>query len=231
LGLDAKLEIISKEKSDETVLVQIKAKHKNSKHDQPILPDDKTSNKELKYIYDMVESINALLDISMDDQNLSFTYNFNFTSRLDTSKPETSTEDLNNDYFKEIRKKIEMKDANILLVEDDEMNSKVMTLNLEKLVKKIIIAKNGREAIEKFTTTKTDLILMDIRMPLMDGFKATEKIREIEKGTNIRTPIIAVTAFASSETMQQCLEAGMNDYTTKPVNFNILINKIEALIN
>jgi len=231
LGLDTKLEIISKEKSDETVLVQIKAKHKNSKHDQQILPDDKSSNKELKYIYDMVESINALLDVSMDDQNLSFTYNFNFTSSLETSKPDTSTEDLNNDYFKESRKKIEMKDANILLVEDDEMNSKVKTLNLEKLVKKIIIAKNGREAIEKFTTTKTDLILMDIRMPLMDGFKATEKIREIEKGTNIRTPIIAVTAFASSETRQQCLDAGMNDYTTKPVNFNILINKIEALIN
>jgi CheY-like chemotaxis protein len=232
LGLDTKLEIISKEKSDETVLVQFKAKYKNSNHNQPIIIyADKSSDKDLKYIYDMVESINALLDVSVEDQNLSFTFNFNFTSSLDISKPDTSTEDINNDYFKESRKKIEMKDANILLVEDDEMNSKVMTLNLEKLVKKIIIAKNGKEAIEKFTTTKTDLILMDIRMPLMDGFKATEKIREIEKGTNIRTPIIAVTAFASSETMQQCLDAGMNDYTTKPVNFNILINKIEALIN
>jgi CheY-like chemotaxis protein len=229
-GPDTKLEISSKEKSSETVLVQVKSKLKNLDYTEHF-SDEQSMSKELKYIYDMVESIKGILDITYEDSYLWFTYNFNFDSNLSLSKPETNVDESNTtDFSKDSRKKINMKDANILLVEDDEMNSKVMTLNLEKLVKKIILAKNGKEAIEKYTTTKTDLILMDIRMPLMDGFKATEKIREIEKGTNIRTPIIAVTAYASSETKQQCLDAGMNDYTTKPVNFNILIKKIEELI-
>ncbi len=226
-----RLEIVSKEKSADSVLVQIKSKLKNLDVHNDSLPKD-MAGKELKYIFDMVESIKGKLDISSDDSYLSFTFTFNFKSSISLPNEEESENKINDKLpFTESDKKIQMKDANILLVEDDDMNSKVMILNLEKLVKKIIIAKNGKEAVEKFTTTKTDLILMDLRMPLMDGFKATEKIREVEKGTNLRTPIIAVTAYASSETRKQCLDAGMNDYTTKPVNFNILIKKIESLLN
>ena len=68
-------------------------------------------------------------------------------------------------------------------------------------------------------------------MPLMDGFKTTEKIREAEQGTDSKTPIIAVTANVSAEIKKKCFEAGMNDYTTKPTNFKLLLKKMEALLN
>ncbi|MCD6555851.1 MAG: response regulator, partial [Bacteroidales bacterium] len=92
------------------------------------------------------------------------------------------------------------------------------------------IAGNGKEALEKFSETKVDIILMDIRMPLMDGFKTTEKIREAEIGTGSRVPIIAVTANASSEVKKHCFEVGMNDYTTKPTNYKLLLKKMKKLL-
>lgn len=122
--------------------------------------------------------------------------------------------------------KVDMKNASILLVEDNFSNQQIISLYIRNEVSKIDIAFNGKEALEKFGLAKYDLILMDVQMPIMDGFKATQKIREIEKSTNTHIPIIAVTANAFPEDKERCLVAGMDDYISKPFQPEELISKI-----
>jgi len=127
-------------------------------------------------------------------------------------------------------KKVDLKDASILLVEDNIINQKIVTLSLEKVVKNIDIANNGKEALDKFGTSNYDLILMDIQMPVMDGFLATKKIREIEASTNSFTPIVAITANAMSGDRETCLAVGMDDYISKPFQVDILLEKMTSLL-
>jgi len=128
-------------------------------------------------------------------------------------------------------KKTELKDAIILLVEDNLINQKIVTLSLEKYVRTIDIAHNGKEALDKFGTTNYDLILMDIQMPVMNGILATKKIREIEASTSSFTPIIAITANAMSGDREACLAVGMNDYISKPFQMDLLISKMKNLLD
>ena len=90
---------------------------------------------------------------------------------------------------------------------------------------------NGREAIE-ILTKSYDLILMDIEMPEMDGLEATIKIREIEKNNkNVKKiPIIALTAYAMKGDRDKCINAGMNEYVSKPIKIDLLLSKIEKYI-
>lgn len=127
-------------------------------------------------------------------------------------------------------KSVTLKDANILLVEDNLINQKIVLLSLKGMVKNIDLASNGKEALAKFGTSKYDLILMDIQMPVMDGIIATKKIREIESSSNIQTPIIAITANALAGDRENCLAVGMNDYISKPFQVDILIQKMMALL-
>ena len=122
---------------------------------------------------------------------------------------------------------VELKDSNILLVEDNQINQKIVILSLKKLVSNIDIANDGREALEKIATNRYDLILMDVQMPVMDGIKTTIKIREIETTTHSHTPIIAMTANALLGDREDCLAAGMDDYIAKPFKLEILVNKIK----
>jgi CheY-like chemotaxis protein len=126
---------------------------------------------------------------------------------------------------------IKLDEANILLVEDNLINQKIVILSIQKLVKNIDVASNGKEALDKFGTSKYDLILMDIQMPVMDGIIATKKIREIETGTNKHTPIIAITANALAGDKENCLAAGMNDYISKPFQPEVLIQKMKTLVS
>ncbi|WP_017293757.1 PAS domain S-box protein [Geminocystis herdmanii] len=104
----------------------------------------------------------------------------------------------------------------ILIVEDNRVNITLATVMINKLLPQITIiqAKNGQEAIEKYQQFNPDIILMDIQMPVMSGYEATEKIREINK--NI--PIIALTACTVKGEKEKCLELGMTDYLHKPIN-------------
>ena len=88
---------------------------------------------------------------------------------------------------------------------------------------KIIWAKDGKEALEIFKTSKPDLIIMDIQMPVMNGFQAIEAIRELDK--NI--PIIAQTAFMMDNEKQKSIEVGANDFIPKPIKFKDLIDSIK----
>jgi len=229
-----KLDIISNKEENNNIILEIKSLLKADTFVENLnilLTEDNTDDiREIKVIKDMVKSASCNLKLTVTENILSFIFTLNYPEEETAKETEDKKETIVKDDFFGDHKKIRLKDANILLVEDDIMNGKVMTLNLDKQVNKIIIAENGKEALAKYASTKIDLILMDIRMPLMDGFKTTEKIREAEQGTDSQTPIIAVTANATSDVKKKCYEVGMNDFTTKPINFEVLLKKMETLL-
>ncbi|MEZ4954373.1 MAG: ATP-binding protein, partial [Saprospiraceae bacterium] len=123
-----------------------------------------------------------------------------------------------------------LKNLKILLVEDTYFNQ---MLALELLKKHIVnveveIANNGQVALEKINQTHYDLILMDVKMPVMDGYEATRSIRKLE-GEKAAIPILGLTANAIPEQLAKCWEAGMNDAITKPINSEELLEKIYSL--
>lgn len=117
--------------------------------------------------------------------------------------------------------------SNILVVEDNLMNQKVVSMALKNKVGRVDIANNGKEAMQMFSSSKYDIVLMDLMMPVMDGHKAAIKIRELEAGTGMRIPIIALTANARAGIKELCIESGMDDFITKPFKIDALIAKIE----
>lgn len=128
------------------------------------------------------------------------------------------------------RTRKEMKDLKILLVEDNLINQKITLLTLEPLVSVIDTAANGMEALDKFARNSYDLILMDIKMPIMSGLIAAEKIRALESSSGAHIPIIAITANAMLGDKEKCLSAGMDDYISKPYQPAMLINKIRNFL-
>ncbi len=119
--------------------------------------------------------------------------------------------------------------ARVLLAEDNPVNQKLAKLMLTKAGYQVEVAKNGREAVEKFTSSPEDfdLIFMDIQMPEMDGLEATQAIRS--KGFDT-IPIVALTANAMKGDRKICLEAGMNDYTIKPVKREIVLGILDRWV-
>jgi len=128
------------------------------------------------------------------------------------------------------KNKKELKDLSILLVEDNPINQRITQLMLEPLVKRFEVARNGKEALDMFGTSRYDLILMDVQMPVMNGLLAADKIRGLEMSTQEHVPIIAITANAMLGDREQCLAVGMDDYISKPIEPDVLIEKITALI-
>jgi len=117
---------------------------------------------------------------------------------------------------------------NILLAEDNPVNQMLAVKILEKRGHRVVVASNGKEAIEKLQNSSFDLILMDVQMPEMDGISATRKIRNLK--SEIRNlPIIAMTAHAMKGDREKCLEAGMDNYVTKPIRPEELFEAIEKL--
>ncbi|MBP8959500.1 MAG: response regulator [Bacteroidales bacterium] len=121
----------------------------------------------------------------------------------------------------------ELKNANILLVEDNQINQKITMLTLKPLVNLIDTASTGMEALEKFQRASYDIILMDIQMPVMSGLIAAEKIRELEVNTGKHVSIIAITANAMLGDKERCISAGMDDYISKPFQPSTLIEIIK----
>jgi two-component system, cell cycle response regulator DivK len=119
--------------------------------------------------------------------------------------------------------------AKLLLVEDDAMIRDMLARRLKWEGYQIITAVNGVQAIALAQAEQPDLILMDMGLPLVNGFQATERIKAgPETGT---IPIIALTAYAMMEDREKCLAAGCDDYETKPVAFSRLIAKMQALLS
>lgn len=117
----------------------------------------------------------------------------------------------------------------VLLAEDTPANQKVVTTVLKKRGHSVTVANNGREAVELFKQEHFDVVLMDVQMPILDGFQATAAIREHERDQDSPTPIIAMTAHAMRGDREKCLEAGMDAYIAKPVDVKQLLGLIESV--
>jgi len=110
----------------------------------------------------------------------------------------------------------------ILLVEDNDLNQRLMKISLTRYHYIVTIAVNGLEGVQMFKNQKFDLILMDIMMPVMDGFEATKEIRKIENedARLWHTPIIAFTANTINNDREKCVNGGMDDIIEKPFDIN-----------
>ena len=117
----------------------------------------------------------------------------------------------------------------ILLAEDNLINQMLAMRLLDKLGHRVVVANNGREALDALEAQRFDLILMDVQMPEMDGFTATGAIRAKEEATETRTPIVALTAHAMAGDRERCLQAGMDDYIVKPIDPVLLRETIERV--
>jgi CheY-like chemotaxis protein len=117
-------------------------------------------------------------------------------------------------------------EADIIVCDDNPINQKVMSLSLDKHVRSIALASNGQECVDLVASGRYDVILMDIQMPVLDGYQATIQIRDAEKKSDVYVPIIAVTANTMSGDRQHCLEIGMDDYISKPFQIEDVLRKM-----
>ncbi len=115
----------------------------------------------------------------------------------------------------------------ILLVEDNEMNREMLIRRLNRAGLEVRAAGDGQQALDLMISEQPSVVLMDMNLPVLDGWSACRRAREDERIKHI--PIIALTAHAMEEDRQNAMEAGCDDYATKPVDFPGLLNKIEQL--
>jgi two-component system, sensor histidine kinase and response regulator len=120
------------------------------------------------------------------------------------------------------------KTPTVLIVDDNVNNIQVIALNLQEQNYKIVIATNGKDAIEMVDKTRPDLVLLDVMMPVMDGYQACERIKSKKENENI--PILFLTALHEEENIVKGFEAGGLDYITKPFNKNELISRVKTHI-
>lgn len=118
--------------------------------------------------------------------------------------------------------------AHILLVEDNEMNRDMLSRRLQRRGYTVDLAVDGAEGVAKAVSGDYDLVLMDMSLPEIDGWEATRRIRATDGGKVV--PIIALTAHAMQGDREKALEAGCNDYDTKPVELERLLGKMAALL-
>jgi CheY-like chemotaxis protein len=118
--------------------------------------------------------------------------------------------------------------AKILLVEDNEMNRDMLSRRLQRRGHDVLVAGDGADGVAKARAEIPGLILMDMSLPVLDGWEATRQIKADPATSSI--PIIALTAHAMSEDRERAISAGCDDYDTKPVEFPRLIGKIDALL-
>ncbi|MBE9182566.1 response regulator [Oculatella sp. LEGE 06141] len=116
----------------------------------------------------------------------------------------------------------------ILLVEDNEMNRDMLSRRLERKGHHVLIAIDGQQGVTMAHSHEPDLILMDMSLPVLDGWSATRQLKAAPETCSI--PILALTAHAMAGDHEKCVEAGCDDYDTKPVEFARLLGKIQALL-
>ncbi|MEO0436568.1 MAG: response regulator [Pseudomonadota bacterium] len=116
----------------------------------------------------------------------------------------------------------------LLLVEDNELNRDMLSRRLHRAGFKTELAQDGQEALEKIHLCNPDLVLLDMNLPVLDGWSVCQAIRA-DKAV-AKTPVIALTAHAMAEDRDRALDAGCDDYATKPIDFPALLEKIRALL-
>ena len=116
----------------------------------------------------------------------------------------------------------------LLLVEDNEMNRDMLTRRLTRRGFEVLVAVDGAQGVEMAQREAVDLVLMDMSLPVMDGWEATRRLKADPATASL--PVLALTAHAMAEDREQALEAGCDDYDTKPVELRRLLRKIQALL-
>ena len=119
--------------------------------------------------------------------------------------------------------------AKILIVEDNELNRDMLSRRLMRKGFEIVMAEDGQKGVEMSLSENPDLILMDLSLPIMDGWEATSTIKNEEETKEI--PIIVLTAHAMAGDREKALEAGADEYDTKPIEFKRLLGKIKEFLN
>jgi len=119
--------------------------------------------------------------------------------------------------------------AKILLVEDNEMNRDMLSRRLQRKGYEVVIAIDGQQAVAMAASESPALILMDMSLPIFDGWEATRRIKAADETRKI--PVIALTAHAMAGDREKSLEAGCDDYDTKPIELPRLLEKMETLLN
>jgi two-component system cell cycle response regulator DivK len=117
----------------------------------------------------------------------------------------------------------------ILLVEDNEMNRDMLSRRLKRNGYDVVMATNGQQGVDMAASEVPDLILMDMSLPVIDGWEATRRVKHNE--ATRRIPVIALTAHAMAGDREKAIEAGCDDYDTKPVEITRLLSKIAALLD
>jgi CheY-like chemotaxis protein len=145
-------------------------------------------------------------------------------------RPIVSSADVNDRTVSDLPNVPATRSLNILLAEDNLVNQKLAVKLLTKRGHRVTVVGNGQEALKSLQTSTFDIVLMDVQMPVLDGLSATRQIRKAE-GSRNRTPIIAMTAHAMTGNREKCLEAGMDDYVSKPINPRLLFDTIESLLS
>jgi two-component system, cell cycle response regulator DivK len=118
--------------------------------------------------------------------------------------------------------------SKILVVEDNEMNRDMLSRRLQRRGYEVVIAVDGQEGVALAQSEVPDLILMDMSLPVLDGWEATRQLKAASETKSI--PIVALTAHAMSDDREKALEAGCDDYDTKPIEMPRLLAKVEALL-
>jgi len=118
--------------------------------------------------------------------------------------------------------------AKILLVEDNEMNRDMLYRRLERRGYQVLVAKDGEQGVSMAQAERPDLILMDMSLPVLDGWQATQQIKSAPETQSI--PVIALTAHAMAGDQDKAIAAGCDDYDSKPIELPRLLDKIEALL-
>lgn len=118
--------------------------------------------------------------------------------------------------------------AKVLLVEDNEMNRDMLSRRLERKGFEVVFAQDGSIAVDMASSEQPELILMDMSLPVLDGWEATRRIKSNPDTSGI--PVIALTAHAMAGDREKALDVGCEDYDTKPVDFPRLLGKIDALL-
>lgn len=119
----------------------------------------------------------------------------------------------------------------VLIAEDNEVNQMVFSFIMEEIGVSFEIVEDGEAAVRRFEETLPKVIVMDVSMPVMNGFEATARIREIERDTGGHVMIIAATAHALKGDRERCHASGMDDYISKPISPDRLKEKLLAIIN
>lgn len=159
---------------------------------------------------EILQLMNSVLHVESEiGVGSSFSFQISLKESSTTAKP------ISIKSISEADKVQDLGSPEILVVEDNGPSRNLMRLNLERIKQKADYAKNGKEAIDLCSQKTYDIIFMDCQMPVIDGFEAAQKIRQIEQ--NQKTPIIAITANAMKGDKQKALDAGMDEYLTKPI--------------